>query len=206
MSILPLKGGEDRESSSNINILIIKWWVLSKDGYLRKTVHEIHTSNASVATAQKENRVSISPVKTKNCNYDTKLYCFNTIFKPYYNLNRTVAQYDIFLSWLFVQIEVYFRRYKGSLRRHKSESVLLTPFVPCKWAIFLLQPFDVFHHFVHINCIHTVIQAQDLAKRLFQNTVIYKKKIIKKTNRKAKTQRSSSSKYLMLRDKLNIFA
>lgn len=157
-----------------INYKVIR--VLSKDGYLRKTVHEIHTSNASVATAQKENRVSISPVKTKNCNYDTKLYCFNTIFKPYYTLNRTVAQYDIFLSWLFVQTEVYFRRYKGSLRRHKSESVLLTPFVPCKWAIFLLQPFDVFHHFVHVNCIHTVIQAQDLAKRLFQNTVIYKKK------------------------------
>lgn len=70
-----------------------------KDGYLGKTVHEIHTSNASVATAQKENRVSISPVKTKNCNYDTKLYYFNIIFKPNYNLNRTVAQYDnIFLS------------------------------------------------------------------------------------------------------------
>lgn len=69
VSILPLKGREACESSSKTNILVIKCWVLSTDKYLRKTVHEIHTSNASVATAQKENRVSISPVDmTKNCN------------------------------------------------------------------------------------------------------------------------------------------
>lgn len=34
----------------------------------------MHTSNASVATAQKENRVSISPVKTNNCHCSKKLY------------------------------------------------------------------------------------------------------------------------------------
>lgn len=39
---------------------------------MRRSVHDIHTSNASVATAQKENLVSISPVKTKNCNYDNR--------------------------------------------------------------------------------------------------------------------------------------
>lgn len=33
----------------------------------------------------------------------------------------------------------------------------LTPFISCKRAVLLLQPFDVFHHFVHIKSIHTVI-------------------------------------------------
>lgn len=40
-------------------------------------MHDIHTSNASVATAQKENLVSISPVKTKNCNNNKRYIDFD---------------------------------------------------------------------------------------------------------------------------------
>lgn len=49
-----------------------------------------------------------------------------------------------------------------------KELVFLTPFVSCEWAVFLLQPFDVFHHFVHVDGIHIVIQAQDLRMRYFK--------------------------------------